>query len=102
MRYVLACQNNDQCHLANYNSQTLICVLIDKSSVVVQMITSSSESSVILLQLCEDPTKQEPEYLCFGSIRPAAIIQYAIDNAPFSARIWIGKIYTASTINNVY
>jgi hypothetical protein len=34
MRYVLACQNNDQCH-------------IDKSSVVVQMITSSSESSVI-------------------------------------------------------
>ena len=80
MRCIIACQNNDQCRLANYNSQTLICSLIDESSFFGQIISSSSETSVIVLQLCEDPAKQEPEYLCFGSARPPVTVQYALDN----------------------
>ena len=80
MQCVLACQNDDQCRLANYNSQTLICSLIGESSFVGQIISSSSETSVIVLQLCEDPDKQEPEYLCFGSVRPPVTVQNALDN----------------------
>ena len=79
MRCIIACQNNDQCRLANYNSQTLICSLIDELSFVGQII-SSSETSAIVLQLCEDPDKQEPEYLCFGSVRPPVTVQNALDN----------------------
>jgi hypothetical protein len=65
MRCVLACQNDDQCRLDNYNSQTLICSLTNESSFVGQTISSSSETSVIVSQLCEDPAKQEPEYFVF-------------------------------------
>jgi len=45
-----------------YNSQILICSLIDESSFVRQIITSSSKTSVIVFQLCGNPAKQESEY----------------------------------------
>lgn len=81
MRCALACQNDDQCRLANYNSQTLNCSLIDESSFVGQIVPSSSEGSVIVFQLCLDTTQQEPAYLCFGSARPPVTVQYALNNA---------------------
>ena len=81
MRCIIACHSDDQCRLANYNSATLICSLIDESSFVGQILPSTSERTVIVFQLCLHPSKQEPTYLCFGSARPPVTVQYAIDNA---------------------
>ena len=81
MRCALSCQNDDYCRLVNYNSQTMVCSLIDESAFVGRIVPAPSESSVIVLQLCTDPAKQEPEYLCFGSDRPAVTIQTALNSA---------------------
>ncbi|UJR37299.1 hypothetical protein I4U23_030008 [Adineta vaga] len=100
MRCVIASQNNDQCRIANYNSQTRICSLINENSFIGQIISLSTDNSIIFLQLCIDLTQQEPEYLYFGTYQPAVTLQHTINNSQQAAMIHL-PVYIARYIHRL-
>lgn len=73
-RCMYACQNDEYCRAAQYDSQASICSLYEEYSFVGSVLSSNGTGqTVISFSHCSNDSVREPMYVCFGSPLAAPI-----------------------------